>query len=139
MSGPNNAEPFYIWAQEGMAVAGISMNSLNMNNGVSNGSSWNASISQMRRSSSQTSSLEQAIDETDIKVYTQASARQTLFAEDERTTSVIVTTAGEKLTLLANKEIIPSAGVFQSSQLLMVSGVGSEAALKATNSRSQIS
>lgn len=130
---PNFADPFLTWAQEGMAAAGIPISALNFNSGVLNGSAYNPSTidPQMRRSSSQTSFLQQAMDETDIKVYTQAFARQILFDGNKRATSVVVTSGRVNFTLSANKEIILSAGSFQSPQLLMVSGIGPEATLKA--------
>lgn len=130
---PNYADPFLTWAQEGMAAAGIPISALNFNSGVLNGSAYNPSTidPQMRRSSSQTSFLEQAMDETDIKIYTKAFARQILFDANKRATSIIVTSGRVNFTLSANKEIVLSAGAFQSPQLLMVSGIGPEATLKA--------
>ena len=73
------------------------------------------------RSSSQTSFLEQAIENTNIVVYTQAQASKILF-EERIASGVLVITQGVDYTISANKEVILSAGVYHSPQLLMVSG-----------------
>ncbi|QDS75323.1 hypothetical protein FKW77_001781 [Venturia effusa] len=128
----NHADPFWSLAQEAMVAAGIPISTLNFNSGVLNGSGYNPSTidPQMRRSTSQSSFLQQAMEETGIKIYTHAFARQIKFDANKQATSVIVTSGQVNFTLSANKEIILSAGAFQSPQLLMVSGIGPAATLK---------
>lgn len=73
------------------------------------------------RSSSQASFLEQAIANTNIIVYTQAQATKILF-KSAVASGVSVATNGVPYTISAGKEVIISAGVFHSPQLLMLSG-----------------
>ncbi|KAF2104628.1 alcohol oxidase [Rhizodiscina lignyota] len=76
------------------------------------------------RSSSYTSYLKNAMEETDLKIYHRTLAKQILFTEDKAAHAVKVETVGIPYTLFANKEVILSAGTFQSPQMLMVSGIG---------------
>ncbi|ROT41098.1 alcohol oxidase [Sodiomyces alkalinus F11] len=79
------------------------------------------------RDSSETSFL-QAAARAGIKIYPQAVVTRILFDEDKKATGVEVQTnvaTGQlKYSLSATKEVILSAGVWHSPQLLMVSGVG---------------
>lgn len=80
------------------------------------------------RSSSESSFLREAIEAeagSGIVVYTLTQAMKILFDEDgdvSRATGVRVNSLGVDYTLTATKEVIVSAGVFHSPQLLMVSG-----------------
>ncbi|KAK8047516.1 choline dehydrogenase [Apiospora saccharicola] len=67
-----------------------------------------------------------------LKVYTQTMARKIMFdggANKEKATGVRVSSLGIEYTIKARKEVILSAGTFQSPQLLMVSGIGPRATL----------
>jgi choline dehydrogenase len=59
-------------------------------------------------------------------------AKKILFTKT-KATGVQVQSNGATTNLQANKEVIVSAGVFQSPQLLMVSGVGPKATLEKLN------
>ena len=61
---------------------------------------------------------------TDIVVYTQTLGKQILCDSKKTANGVLVDTGGESYLLSARKEVILSAGTFQSPQLLMVSGIG---------------
>jgi choline dehydrogenase len=74
------------------------------------------------RSSSQASYLKQALTTTDITVYTHTQAKKILFDGTKKATGVLASTQGFEYYISANKEVIVSAGVFHSPQLLMVSG-----------------
>lgn len=74
--------------------------------------------------------LEDVILRTQIIVYHQTQALKINFDPSKRATSVTVTTEDLEYTLSATKEIIVSAGVFHSPQLLMVSGIGPAATLQ---------
>lgn len=80
------------------------------------------------RSSSQTAFINPALSNTSITIYPNTLARRVVF-DGTTATSVEVTTGRATYTLSARKEVILSAGAFQSPQLLMVSGVGPEARL----------
>ena len=78
------------------------------------------------RSSSQTSFLAEALNSrrTNLQVYHTTLATKILFDSNRTATGVSVTTAGTAYTLFARNEVILSAGVFKSPQLLMLSGIG---------------
>lgn len=83
------------------------------------------------RDSSQTSFLNSAVAAgQSITVYNGTLAQKINFDGAKKAVSVTVSTSGGKsYTIKAKKEIIVSAGAFQSPQLLMVSGVGPAATL----------
>lgn len=76
------------------------------------------------RDSSQTSFLQSQMENYNLMIYTTTLAKQVLFDSSKKATGVVVDSAGLSYTISANKEVIVSAGAFQSPQLLMVSGVG---------------
>ncbi|TVY75998.1 Dehydrogenase patE [Lachnellula suecica] len=83
------------------------------------------------RDSSQTSFLDEAATEglTNLKVFTLTMAKQIIFDSNKKATGVIVESNAVSYTLGVGKEVIVSAGAFQSPQLLMVSGIGPAAQL----------
>ncbi|KAI1812610.1 glucose-methanol-choline oxidoreductase [Poronia punctata] len=78
----------------------------------------------MLRDSSSTAYLQPNLGNPDLYLYHLTLAKKILFDEEKKATGVVVDTMGAKYTLKANKEVIVSAGVFGSPQLLMVSGIG---------------
>ena len=96
---------------------------------------WTIDHTTGTRSSSETSFLQSAVQSTPIKIYNNTLAQKILFS-GKRATGVLVqpynytNVYGESYAISANKEVIVSAGAFQSPQLLMVSGVGPKATLK---------
>ncbi|KAL8951389.1 MAG: hypothetical protein Q9222_002639 [Ikaeria aurantiellina] len=84
------------------------------------------------RSSSETSYLRQALEQTtNLQVYKSTLAKKILFDGSKQATGVQVSSGGFEYLINANKEVIVSAGVFRSPQLLMVSGIGPQAMLEA--------
>ena len=83
------------------------------------------------RDSSQTSFLNQAAEQglTNLKVFSLTMAKKINFDANKKATGVVVESNLLSYTLGVNKEVIVSAGAFQSPQLLMVSGVGPAAQL----------
>jgi choline dehydrogenase len=83
------------------------------------------------RSSSETSYLRAAMnDNSQLQVYKTSLAKKILFDSTKKATGIMVNTAGVDYALFASKEVIVSAGVHRSPQLLMVSGVGPKATLQ---------
>ena len=83
------------------------------------------------RSSSQSSFLEAAQSPNNLKVYNNTLAQRILFSGPQNTATGVTIASlgtsgivGASYTILAKKEVILSAGAFQSPQLLMVSGIG---------------
>lgn len=85
------------------------------------------------RESSETAFLQPALSRSNLIVYQLTLGKRVVFDSKKTATGIVVSTAGEEYTLSANKEIILSAGAFQSPQLLMVSGVGPAASLSKHN------
>ncbi len=138
VSFSNYADAFGTWAQK--AFTGVGMHILNgLNAGVLNGSAYSTLTIDPRngyRSSSESSFLQAALQNgTAPIIYKNSLARKVLF-NGTTATGVLVTTAGPygipplNYTLTARKEVIISAGTFQSPQLLMVSGIGPQATLQ---------
>lgn len=121
----NYAQPIATWVQKGMKAIGISPID-GFTNGHLLGSSWLiATINHTlgTRESAETAYLQPALSYPNLIVYTNTLAKKVLF-DGTTATGVEISTAGYPYTLTANKEVIVSAGAFQSPQLLMVSGVG---------------
>ncbi|KAL2872637.1 GMC family oxidoreductase [Aspergillus lucknowensis] len=133
VSWPNYGSPFSTHVEIGLEKIGIQPGS-DFNGGSLNGSSWAAttiSPEDQARSSSETSFLKRATDETSIKVYTHTLAKRIVFDQSTSTaTGVKIETKGKTFTLTSRKEVILSAGVFQSPQLLMASGIGPKQTLE---------
>lgn len=131
---PNYAQPVSTWVQKGMAAIGIPpINGLT--SGTLMGSSWllntiNHTVG--LRESSETAYLDPALSRPNLIVYTDTLAKNVLF-KGKNASGVVVNTAGYTYTLTAKKEVILSAGTFQSPQLLMVSGIGPKATLQQHN------
>ena len=124
---PNYVEPVASSFVEGLPNIGIFPNDLNFNSGFLNGSAWTTFTitgDTQHRDSSQSSYLNDSLHNTDIVVYTQSMAKRILFDQNRTATGVEVSQGPTRFTLSASKEVILSAGVMQSPQLLMVSGIG---------------
>lgn len=84
-----------------------------------------------QRSSGQTAYLNPHIkDPSTMTIYPNTLARRVLFSPKKVATGVEVSTGRATYTLTATKEVILSAGVFHSPQLLMLSGIGPPAVLE---------
>ncbi|CAN8103275.1 unnamed protein product [Discula destructiva] len=117
---------------KGFNEAGIPSNA-DLNSGELLGSNWLQSFIDPKtqyRSSGQTAYLNPLLGDTSpLTMYSSSRARRVIFSEDKVATGVEITTGRATYTLNAAKEVILSAGAFQSPQLLMVSGVGPQATL----------
>ena len=117
------------WFQKAFALIGLPVSDENFNSGsIIGNSAWVASTVSFPdavRSSSQSSFLTQAMSKKRITVHTHTQARKILFDNghpEAQAVGVAVVTSGEDHIISAGKEVILSAGVFHSPQLLMVSG-----------------
>ncbi|KAL4761609.1 GMC family oxidoreductase [Aspergillus foveolatus] len=129
VSWPNYGSPFSTFVEVGLEKIGI-LPGQDTNSGYLNGSAWAAATidpSAETRSSSKTSFLPQFT--LNFNVYAHTLAKKIIFS-GTRARSVKVETLGISYTLTAKKEIIVSAGAFQSPQLLMVSGIGPKLTLQ---------
>ncbi|OKO95924.1 Versicolorin B synthase [Penicillium subrubescens] len=126
VSYSNYAQPFSSWMNLGMQAIGIN-ETQDFNSGTLMGGQYCSSTidsSTELRSSSQASFLA-SIKPPTLTTYLKTLAKKIVFNEQKKATGVQVKGVfGNTFTLSASKEVILSAGVFQSPQLLMVSGVG---------------
>jgi choline dehydrogenase len=129
---PEYATPFGSWTKLGMVASGLEEVS-DFSSGILNGTQFcpqTANPYTGERDSSQTSFLNSAVAAgQSITVYNGTMAEKINFNSHKKATSVTVTTGCDTYTISARKEIVVSAGAFQSPQLLMVSGVGPAATL----------
>lgn len=144
VSFSNAVDAFGTWARLAFIEAGMPQ-IIGLSSGKLLGSAYAALTidpTTGERSSSESSFLQSAIEAKlqGLTVYKNTLATQVLFSSNgSRATGVSALTAGTfgtgsvNFTLSANKEVILSAGAFQSPQLLMVSGIGDCAELASFN------
>ena len=133
VSYPNFGQPFDTWAEKGLTEVGV--NPIDgFLSGKLIGSAWRTSAidpKQETRDSSETSFLQRALKtQPNLIVFQRTLGKKVLFDSSKAATGVQVDTEGKVYSLMAKKEVIVSAGTFQSPQILMVSGVGPAATLR---------
>lgn len=121
----NWAQPFSSWMEPSLNEIGIPTVK-DFNSGSLLGSQYCSDTlsTNMSRESSQTSFLDDASGRSNLKVIQFAMAKKIIFNSAKKATGVTYQTGLLSFTINARKEVILSAGAFQSPQLLMVSGVG---------------
>ncbi|KAI6788410.1 alcohol oxidase [Hortaea werneckii] len=136
VSYPNFAMPFGVYGVEAFKAAGLPQA-----NGFSNGDLHGVDhnpftidpVSQLR-SSSESTFLDHAINaELPLTVYPMTQAMRILFNDGTRATGIHAHSSGMNWKIHARREVILSAGVMHSPQLLMVSGIGPASTLHAHN------
>lgn len=137
VSYPNWATPFASWGQLALREIGIP-DIEDFSSGELIGSQYcplTVRPDDETRSSSEASYLQQSLadKESRLQVYIHSMAKKVLFSSNKTATGVVVESYGKQYTLSASREVILSAGAFQSPQLLMVSGVGPKATLQQHN------
>lgn len=86
-----------------------------------------------QRSSSESSFLQSLPRRARLKLYHHTLAEKVLLDKRNRATGVVVSSNNTRFTIKARREVILSAGTFQSPQLLMLSGIGSAATVAKYN------
>lgn len=132
VSYANYAGPFSSYMEGGMNGIGIKTRP-DFNSGELMGAQYCSSTitpRNQKRASSQTTFLEAAKNRANLKVYSLTRAEKIIFNSEKRATGVQIPFGS---ILSAKREVILSAGAFQSPQLLMVSGVGPAEQLKKFN------
>lgn len=132
VSYANYAAPFSSYIEPSMNEIGIPT-AEDFNSGVLMGAQYCSSTinpENENRDSSATSFLEAAEERTNLEVYKDTMASKIIFNDDKTATGVTISSGS---TLTANKEVILSAGAFQTPQLLMLSGIGPAETLQKLN------
>lgn len=127
----NYAQAWSTWVAKAMVAVGIPAID-GFTSGKLAGSSWLvATINHTdgHRDSSETAFLRPFLGRANLVVYTDTLAEKILF-DNSTAKGVQVSTGNNSYTISARKEVIVSAGTFQSPQLLQVSGVGPTDLLK---------
>lgn len=129
------AQPWSTWVAKGLTAIGIPKVNAFINGNLI-GQSWQLNTitqSDGFRSDSETAYLRPFLSRPNLAIFNGTFAQRILFNRGAVATGVQVTAAGSTCSITANKEVIVSAGVFQSPQLLQVSGVGPAALLQKYN------
>ncbi|KAE8354563.1 hypothetical protein BDV28DRAFT_147020 [Aspergillus coremiiformis] len=132
VSYSNYALPFSSWVKRGMGAIGIH-EIQDFNLGSLMGAQYCASTISPKdelRSSSESSFLA-SIPAPSLTTYSRTLAKKIIFDQSNKATGVqVMGPTNDTFTLRAKKEVIISAGTFQSPQLLMVSGIGPKEVLE---------
>ncbi|KAA8648343.1 GMC family oxidoreductase [Aspergillus tanneri] len=130
VSYPIYVASFPSWMKLGLQAVGIN-ETRDFNSGWLLGSQYTTYTvrpSDKTRSSSESSFLRSTKSPLrrlrTLTIFKTTTAKKILFDSSKRATGVQVRTKGMKYSLNATREVIVSAGAFQSPQLLMVSGIG---------------
>ncbi|PVI03956.1 GMC oxidoreductase [Periconia macrospinosa] len=136
VSWANWVDPTQSWLARALQAVGLALSPSGFSSGKLNGGAWTQTTIDPKdatRSTSKSSYLESAIDSRrgQPTVYLHSQASKILFDKDKKATGVAVSTEGNEYVISAKKEVILSAGVFHSPQLLMLSGIGPASTLSA--------
>ncbi|PWY65358.1 alcohol oxidase [Aspergillus sclerotioniger CBS 115572] len=133
VSYPDNPVSFSSWVQRGMESIGIPA-AQDFNSGSLMGAQYcTLTIDPYKkiRSSSEAAFKSTPIPRlATLALYKNTMAKRIMFSPERRAVGVVVRTRDSDYILRATREVIVSAGAFQSPQLLMVSGIGPANALK---------
>lgn len=137
VSYSNWVDPTTTWFSVALSTIGLGPSIFGFNSGYLSGGAYTTETvdpDTATRSSAQTSYLTWALQNTQLKVYNRTQASKVLFTSGKATGVRVATDgAASAYTLTATKEVILSAGVFHSPQLLMLSGIGPQALLTSKN------
>lgn len=131
ISYPAYAYGWTSWVAVALEGIGIK-NTDSFINGALNGSAWHISTVNHTtgfRASADRAYLRPYLHRPNLAVFNGTLGERIIFDDDKVATGVEVTTGNTSYTLNATREVIVAGGVFQSPQLLQVSGVGPAALL----------
>lgn len=131
VSYPKYAMPFSTWVKQGFQEIGIH-EAQDFNSGSLMGHQFSAMTIQPTdeaRSSSESAFLRGSLGFETLSIYQTTLAKQILFDDQKRAIGVVAQ-QNNIFNLMAKREVIISAGAFQSPQLLMVSGIGAAEILR---------
>ena len=128
VSWGNWVDPAQSWLARALQATGQRLSPRGFNNGQMSGGAWVSSTIDPKdatRSSSKTSYIKSVLERNKarIAIYLRSQATKILFNESKKAIGVAVTGGGKEYVISAKKEVILSAGVFHSPQLLMLSGM----------------
>lgn len=133
---PPYAYSWTTWLARALNTIGVS-NTNSFISGSLNGSAWQVnSINHTTgaRVSADTAYLRPFLDRPNLHLFQKTLAEKIVFSDNKTATGVVITPlssgSGRSSTLRAKREVIISAGVFQSPQLLQISGIGPKAELE---------
>ncbi|KAI1768918.1 GMC oxidoreductase [Hypoxylon sp. FL1150] len=126
---PKYAQSFGSWAAKGFQAIGLTEQAGFESGKLSGAYAYPLATirnEENTRESSETAFLRPhlGVQDTNLITFVSTLAKRVLFDDQKRATGVLVDTQGLQYTIRARKEVIVSAGAFQSPQLLMVSGIG---------------
>jgi len=129
------AESWSTWVARGLAAIGVPSVGSFIEGNLS-GSAWQlytVNPATGHRASSDIAFLRPSLNRPNLVLFTNTLAERVLFNSRKTATAVEVTSGNSTFVIPVSKEVILSAGVFQSPQLLLVSGVGPKAVLEQYN------
>ncbi|KAI8933926.1 hypothetical protein NX059_009619 [Plenodomus lindquistii] len=143
VSFANWVDPTQSWLALALQAIGQKLNPRGLSSGSLDGGAWTSTTIDPRdatRSTSKTSYLAAALKNPHarISVYLRTQASRVIINSSKKATGVAVSGGGLNFVVKARKEVILSAGVFHSPQLLMLSGIGPASTLR-SNSISVVS
>lgn len=126
---PKYAQPFGSWAAKGFEAIGLKSQKGFESGNLSGAYAYPLATirnEENTRESSETAFLRPhlGVHNPNLITFVSTLAKRVLFDGQKRATGVLVDTQGLQYTIRARKEVIVSAGAFQTPQLLMVSGIG---------------
>lgn len=127
VSWANWVDPTQSWLARALQAIGQKISPLGLSSGVVNGGAWVPTTIDPKiatRSTSKSSYLSAALKnpKADITVYLHTQASKIVFNSNKRATGAEIVSGGQNFIFTAKREIILSAGVFHSPQILQLSG-----------------
>ncbi|KAF3047624.1 hypothetical protein E8E12_010989 [Didymella heteroderae] len=134
VSWANWVDPTQSWLARALQAIGQQLSKSGLSSGIVNGGAWVPTTIDPKdatRSTSKSSYLEAAMHnpKSRLTVHMHSQASKILFDKNKKATSVTILSGDKSFLIRAKKEIILSAGVFHSPQLLQLSGIGPAATL----------